>query len=120
MFLLGVASQDQLGAGASEPLDLVEFERLLAKNEVESVHFVGLDATIKLLPCRTAVVDGELHGTLVDLEGGARPASVYDVYGALQGDRMLRLKYAAFDLLYLDGEDLTRLPLHERRRREYA
>jgi DNA ligase 1 len=77
----------------------------------------GLDATIKMLPARGAILDGELHGTVVDLEG-ARPASVYEVYAWLQGDRgvPVQLKIAAFDLVYLDGRDLTGLPLRERRR----
>jgi DNA ligase-1 len=78
----------------------------------------GLDATIKLLPCRNAIVDGELHGTVIDLDR-ARPATVYEVHASLQGERTrpVNLRFAAFDLVYLDGQDLTRLPLQERRRR---
>jgi DNA ligase-1 len=78
----------------------------------------GLDATIRLLPFHNAIIDGELFGTVVDLDG-ARPATVYEVFGALQGDgaRPVKLKYAAFDLLYADGQDLTALPLSQRRQR---
>jgi DNA ligase-1 len=78
----------------------------------------GLDAEIRLLPCRSAIVDGELHGTVVDLDG-VRPANVYDVHTTLQGTRVppVALRFAAFDLVYLDGQDLTALPLRERRRR---
>jgi DNA ligase 1 len=77
---------------------------------------LGLDATIKLFPARRFIVDGELFGTTFDLEG-SRPASVYELYAALQGDRArpVNLRYAAFDLVYLNGRDLTALPLSERR-----
>ena len=51
VLLLGMASQDGVGGAAGQkPLDLVEFERLLVKNEVERVHFVGLDAKVTLRP----------------------------------------------------------------------
>ncbi len=78
----------------------------------------GLDLTIRALPVRSVILDGELHGTVVDLEG-VRPATVYEVYAYLQGERALpvTLKFAAFDLVYLDGNDLTPLSLAERRRR---
>jgi DNA ligase-1 len=76
----------------------------------------GIDQTLKMLPARTAIIDGELYGTTMDLEG-ARPASVYEVYAALQGERAARvnLRFAAFDLIYLNARDLTGLPLAERR-----
>ncbi|AKT38438.1 RNA ligase family protein [Chondromyces crocatus] len=76
----------------------------------------GLDMTIKSLPAQNAIVDGELHGTVIDL-AGPRPATVYEVYAALQGERAtpVSLKYAAFDVIYLNGRDLTGLPLSERR-----
>jgi DNA ligase-1 len=78
----------------------------------------GLDASIKQIPARTAIVDGELYGTVLDYEG-ARPATVYEVYHALHGERRqaVNLKFAAFDLVYCNGQDLTRLPLSERRHR---
>ncbi|MCB9555809.1 MAG: hypothetical protein H6707_06860 [Deltaproteobacteria bacterium] len=78
----------------------------------------GMNATIGMLPCQSAIIDGEIYGTRATLEG-LRPASVYHVYGALQGDQLsqINLRYAAFDLLYLNGQDLTQLPLHARRQR---
>lgn len=78
----------------------------------------GLDLVIKYLPARAAILDGELYGTVMDLDG-RRPASVHEVYTALQGERgtPVTLRYAAFDLIYLEGQDLTELPLSERRRR---
>ncbi|MEW6366962.1 MAG: hypothetical protein AB1714_20225 [Acidobacteriota bacterium] len=81
----------------------------------------GLDATIKMIPARDAIVDGELYGTVLSLDG-ARPATVYEVYAALQGERAqpVHLKFAAFDLLYLNGHDLTSMALAERRARLQA
>ncbi len=75
-----------------------------------------LDATIKMLPCKSAIVDGELYGTVIG-HNGPRPANVYEVYSFLQGDRTkpVNLRFAAFDLILRDGVDLTRLPLHQRR-----
>jgi DNA ligase-1 len=76
----------------------------------------GMQHTIRMLPAGSVILDGELYGIVVDLEG-ARPASVYEVYTMLQGEpiRPVQLKYAAFDILYLQGNDLTHLPLHRRR-----
>ena len=77
----------------------------------------GLAESIRMLPCRSLILDGELYGTVLDLDG-ARPATVYEVYSALQGQgrKPVNLKFAAFDICYLNGTDLTSLPLHERRR----
>ena len=76
----------------------------------------GLDVTIRHLPVGTAIVDGELYGTVLDLDR-PRPATVYEVYSSLQGDVRLpvNLRYAAFDLIYLNGQDLTSQPLSQRR-----
>jgi len=77
----------------------------------------GIDASIRALPAARLIIDGELHGVVMDIEG-ARPASVYEVYAYLQGQRAVpvNLRYAAFDLIYLNGQDLTGLKLSERRR----
>lgn len=87
---------------------------------------VGLDQMVKALPCRNAIVDGELHGTVFDVDsaltgggggGGKTPATVYDILAHLGGQpqKPLRLKYTAFDLVYLNNRDLTQRPLKERR-----
>jgi ATP-dependent DNA ligase len=79
----------------------------------------GLDWTAKCpdvaiaigaLNCRQAYVDGELCAVLPD---GTTS------FSALQGhgDAPAELVYFAFDLLHLDGEDLMRLPLLERKAR---
>jgi len=77
----------------------------------------GMEQSIRALPVGDCILDGELHGTVVD-STGARPATVYEVYALLQGERIVRvnLKYAAFDVLYLNGQDVTDRPLEERRR----
>lgn len=71
------------------------------------------------LPCRDAILDGELHGTVFG-EHGPRPATVYDIIKSVKGEPggpLVRYRYAAFDLLYVDGQDLTGLPFHQRRAR---
>lgn len=77
----------------------------------------GLEQTVKMIPVRDAIIDGELHGTVFTDDGPA-PATVYDVYSHLTGQpqKPVTLKYAAFDILYLNGRDLTALPLVERRK----
>jgi len=76
----------------------------------------GLDMTIKMLNARDVILDGELYGTVLDLDG-VRPATVYEVYASLQGESStpVNLKFAAFDIIYLNGEDLTNRPLSQRR-----
>jgi bifunctional non-homologous end joining protein LigD len=61
------------------------------------------------LPCREAIIDGEV--AVPDEHGVTR---VGDVRSALQQPE--RLAYFAFDLLWLDGEDLRGLPLLGRKK----
>lgn len=78
----------------------------------------GLEQGIRALAARDCIVDGELHAIAVTPDGTPRPATVYEVYSTLQGERQrrpLRLQFAAFDLLYLNGTDLTGHPLQTRR-----
>jgi DNA ligase-1 len=76
----------------------------------------GIEAVARAIPARRAILDGELFG-LVVTDGQARPGTVYDVNAYLTGERRtpLALRYAVFDVLYLDGHDLTTLPFSERR-----
>lgn len=80
-------------------------------------QITGMEASIRALPAMNTIVDGELFGTVMDVEAGVRPASVYEVYSSLQGQTAtpVSLRFAAFDLLYLNGLDVTRSPLHQRR-----
>ena len=85
------------------------------KDWLEQVR--GMRQTISSFPCSNCIVDGELYGTVLDLDG-PRPATVYEVYASLSGEvvqRPVNLKYAAFDLVYLNNQDLTQLPLSQRR-----
>lgn len=77
----------------------------------------GMDASIRVIPAHNVIVDGELYGTVLDIDAGDRPATVYEVYGALQGDASspVSLKFAAFDMIYLNDVDLTNQPLSQRR-----
>lgn len=75
----------------------------------------GLEQSAKMIPCRDVILDGELHGTVFSGDG-PEPATVYDVYAHLTGQpqKAVNLKYTAFDVIYLNGRDLTALPMHQR------
>lgn len=78
----------------------------------------GVENLTRMLPCRSAILDGELHGTILDMTGVPRPATVYEVHSYLRGENPVpvNLKYVAFDLIYLNGHDLTQQHFHDRRR----
>jgi ATP-dependent DNA ligase len=61
------------------------------------------------LPCRSAIIDGEL---VVQDENGV---SDFDSLRHAMAREPHRLCYFAFDLLHLDGTDLRRRPIEERR-----
>ncbi len=80
----------------------------------------GLDWTDKfkpivtaadILPSRSALIDGEV--VVIDANGRTNFQSLQSAIKAEPG----RLEFYAFDLLDLDGEDLTGLPLIERKER---
>ncbi|MGE0431282.1 MAG: hypothetical protein AB7S36_03395, partial [Planctomycetota bacterium] len=77
----------------------------------------GMELSIRQIPCHSVILDGELYGIIAGMEG-TRPASVYDIYHGLTGDKRspVSIRYVAFDVLYLNGRDLTPLPLSERRK----
>ncbi|MDP2343049.1 MAG: hypothetical protein Q8O67_18985 [Deltaproteobacteria bacterium] len=76
----------------------------------------GLEQSAKMIPCRDVILDGELHGTVFS-EDGPQPATVYDVYAHLTGQpqKAVNLKFGAFDVIYLNGRDLTAFPMMQRR-----
>lgn len=76
----------------------------------------GLIPMLKSLAPYSLILDGELHGRVLDMDGVARPASVYEVHEALRGELKLPLRYIAFDVLYCNGQDLTQQPFQQRRR----
>jgi hypothetical protein len=67
-------------------------------------------AALSNLNARTAYLDGELCG--VDEDG---LPSFAHTQAATDGESGARLVYYAFDLLHLDGRDVSRLPLIERK-----
>ncbi|MFN8612779.1 MAG: hypothetical protein U0931_34900 [Vulcanimicrobiota bacterium] len=75
----------------------------------------GLEEMLRSLAPYSLILDGELHGRVLDLEGVARPATVYEVHECLRGELRIPLRYVAFDLLYMNGQDLTGLPFQQRR-----
>jgi bifunctional non-homologous end joining protein LigD len=84
---------------------------LLARNGLDwTAKYLDIAAAIGSVKCRQAYLDGELCAVL---PGGTTS------FAALQGhgDAPAKLMYFAFDLLHLDGEDLMRLPLLERKAR---
>jgi DNA ligase D-like protein (predicted ligase) len=84
---------------------------LLTRNGLDwTAKYPDIATAIGALNCRQAYLDGELCAVLPD---GTTS------FAALQGhgDAPAALVYFAFDLLHLDGEDLARLPLLERKAR---
>jgi DNA ligase-1 len=79
-------------------------------------QIAGLEQTARMLPCRDVIIDGELHGSYFADDGWV-PATVYDIHGSLTGmpTKNIQLRYSAFDILYLNGQDLTSLPQRARR-----
>lgn len=75
----------------------------------------GLEPMLRSLAPYSLILDGELHGRVLDMEGVARPASVYEVHECLRGELRIPLKYVAFDLLYMNGQDLTGQSFQQRR-----
>ena len=73
-------------------------------------RYRDLAAAFAKLPCRQAVIDGEI--VVLDEQGVSRFALLQD---ALAKGESHRLTFFAFDLLYLDGWDLTGAPLDKRK-----
>ena len=85
--------------------------RLLTRNEQDWTHrFKPIAAAVAALPAETALLDGEL---VVENDKGASNFSLLQI--DLKAGRGDRLTYYAFDLLFLDGRDLTAEPLIARK-----
>jgi DNA ligase D len=96
--------------------------RTMARIEGGSVAFItrsGLDWTKRYgslaaaftpLPCKSALIDGEV--VVIDDSGIARFGALQDALAQGATDRLL---YYAFDLPYLDGYDLSEVPLLKRK-----
>src|SRR4029078_655441 len=74
-----------------------------------SDRYPGIIAAARKLPCRSAILDGEV------IVQDARGASAFEALQAALRSLPARLIFYAFDLLHLDGKDLLDRPLVERR-----
>ncbi len=84
---------------------------LLTRNGLDwTAKYPGIATAIGALKCRQAYLDGELCAVRPD---GTTSFSALQGHGDTPGE----LVYFAFDLLHLDGDDLARLPLLERKAR---
>ncbi len=85
--------------------------RLLTRKQQDWTHrFKPVAAAVAALPAETALLDGEV---VVEDERGISNFSLLQT--DLKDGRTDRFVYYVFDLLYLDGRDLTGAPLMERK-----
>ena len=73
--------------------------------------FKPIVEAVKALPSRSALIDGEV--VVIDADGRT---NFQTLQSAIKGEPQ-RLEFYAFDLLSLDGEDLTGMPLVDRKNR---
>jgi ATP-dependent DNA ligase len=85
--------------------------QLLTRTRLDwSDKYPSAIAALADVKAKTAYIDGELCG--VDAAG---LPSFANTRAATDGERKVRLVYYAFDLLNLDGRDVSGLPLIERK-----
>jgi bifunctional non-homologous end joining protein LigD len=93
---------------------------LRSRNGIDVTRaYPGIVAALKLQPASTAVFDGEI----VAIDPAGRPSfellqqrmNLQDPTQVAQAERTIPTVLYAFDLLHLDGYDLTKVPLHARR-----
>ena len=85
--------------------------RMLTRSGLDwTARFGPIAATLALPNIRAAYLDGEV--AVLGEDGVTSFAALQD---ALSRGQALRLTYHVFDLLHLDGRDLTGLPLIERK-----
>jgi len=96
--------------------------RLVSRNQNElTPRFPELKDLPKFIHAKTAILDGEV--VALDEEGRASFSLMQQRTGFRPGGRRGAAKadvpvlYYAFDLLYLDGYDLRKLPLEERKKK---
>jgi bifunctional non-homologous end joining protein LigD len=91
-------------------LDHGEVHLLTRKGLDWTEKFPNVAAAVAKLRARTALVDGEI---VVEDENGI--SSFSGLQAALKAGERDRFVYYVFDLLHLDGRDLSKLPLIERK-----
>jgi bifunctional non-homologous end joining protein LigD len=85
--------------------------QLLTRSGLDWTHRYGdLPEAIAALPCRDAVLDGEI--VVLDAKGVSHFAALQDALSRGAGHELV---FFAFDLLHLDGWDLTAAPLGRRK-----
>lgn len=90
--------------------------RILTRGGHDWRHrFPSIAAAAMALPADSFILDGE--AVVLDQQGASDFGALQNALGGRGGQRHAGLAILyAFDLLYLDGKDLRRLPLDERRR----
>jgi bifunctional non-homologous end joining protein LigD len=91
-------------------LDGGDVQLLTRKQQNWTHRFPPVAEAVAALPAETALLDGEI---VVEDDGGISSFSLLQT--DLKDGRTDRFVYYAFDLLYLDGRDLTAEPLVERK-----
>ncbi|QND63462.1 DNA ligase D [Mesorhizobium loti] len=85
--------------------------RLITRGGIDWTKRYGdLPHAFAKLPCRDAIIDGEI--VVLDAKGISRFALLQDALAEGAGNK---LHFYAFDLLHLDGWDLTKVPLIRRK-----
>ena len=80
------------------------------KRQDYTATFSRVAEAVSRLPCRQALIDGEVAVVMPD-----GTTSFSALQNAMEGRNQGRIVYFAFDLLHLDGQDLTKAPLEERK-----
>lgn len=85
--------------------------RFLSRNGKDwTGKFANVEAAAKLLPVGSAILDGEI--VVVDAQG---KSSFQSLQRAMRKSITAGFVYQVFDLIFLDGFDLTRVPLKKRK-----
>jgi bifunctional non-homologous end joining protein LigD len=86
--------------------------RLVSRNGKDwTDQFPTVAAAVNKLRAKELVLDGEVCA----LDDKGRPS--FNLLQNLMGGRSTNLSYPVFDLLWIDGEDVRKLPMEERRAR---
>jgi len=84
--------------------------QLWSRNALEwTERLPEIREAVEALALKSAALDGEL------IAGAGTTADFNLLQATLSGERQARLSYVLFDLLYVDGVDITRAPLEERK-----
>jgi bifunctional non-homologous end joining protein LigD len=86
--------------------------RFVSRSEKDWTNkFPNLAAAAQVIPADTAMIDGEV--VIFDRDGRS---NFQKLQNAIHSSRATRFNFQAFDLLYLNGFDLTKVALEDRKR----